>query len=549
MKLALPLIGLALCFNQATAQAPAWYWAQTAGGGEGTEGNAIATDADGNVFVTGLFTADNTTFGNTALPHEAYQDAFLTKYDAAGNVLWSRSATGLWYDRGYGVATDAEGDAIVVGSFTSPVLSFGDTAVTYSEEFDYDAFIAKYDPDGNVLWARSFGGNYGDYFDAVATDNADNIYVAGKFQSTDATFAGVPIDPGPGPAVAALMLKYSPDGDELWGRTAEGESAAAANAVATDGADNAVFGGSFSSDVLDLDNTQLVNAGSFDGFLVKYNGSGTLLWGRSVGDANSESIQGVATDPSGNVGITGDFISDNLTIGTTTLTNSDPGLAETFIAKYSANGDPLWAVAGEGGGQQPWAISCNGNGDFAVAGYFESEALSFGTINLDLDDYMMDVFVVKCSSGGAFQWAVTAGSDGQDKAYGISIDPSGAVVVCGWYHGSEMTFGGSVLTNPDGEGSRLFVAKMDGPTGMPDTAPTAPFRMWPNPASGQCTIDLPDGTPATVTISDGLGRAIIAQRISGTGAAVDVSTLAPGAYTVMVRTSQRSLSSRLVVAR
>ena len=143
-------------------------WAKAAGGTGTDEPYGIATDATGNIYITGNFGSSSITFGTVTLTSPGF---FLTKYDANGNVLWAKSAGGSAYSNsGNAVATDASGNVFVTGSFPSS-LSFGTTTLTNTD--NPDIFIVKYDASGTVLWARgstsSSGGDYS-YGGGIATD-------------------------------------------------------------------------------------------------------------------------------------------------------------------------------------------------------------------------------------------------------------------------------------------------------------------------------------------------------------------------------------------
>src|SRR5258706_6575866 len=90
-----------------------WLWARAATGV--AEGLSVATDASGNVFVTGYFVSDSITFGTTTLVNAGATntDIFLAKYDGNGNVLWAKSAGGTPVDVGWCVATDASGNVFI----------------------------------------------------------------------------------------------------------------------------------------------------------------------------------------------------------------------------------------------------------------------------------------------------------------------------------------------------------------------------------------------------------------------------------------------------
>ena len=125
---------------------------------------ASAVDADGNIYVTGL--TDGTLPGQTSVGEV---DAFVRKYDAEGNELWTRQFGTSSSDLALGVAADAGG--VYVAGWT------GGTLLGQTSAGDYDAFVRKYDSEGNELWTRQFGTSSSDGSRGVAAD-AGGVYVS-----------------------------------------------------------------------------------------------------------------------------------------------------------------------------------------------------------------------------------------------------------------------------------------------------------------------------------------------------------------------------------
>ncbi|MCX6146500.1 MAG: SBBP repeat-containing protein [Candidatus Kapabacteria bacterium] len=172
--------------NLVNAQAPNCLWAKKAGGTTEDVSNSVTTDASGNVYVTGYFTSPTITFGTTTITNTGGYDIFIVKYDAAGTVLWAKSAGGTDSDYGSSLTTDASGNVYVTGRFVSPTITFGTTTLT--NPGGYDIFIVKYDAAGTVLWAKSAGGTSDDHGRSVSTDASGNVYVTGYFTSPTITF-------------------------------------------------------------------------------------------------------------------------------------------------------------------------------------------------------------------------------------------------------------------------------------------------------------------------------------------------------------------------
>ena len=136
------------------AQAPDFVWAKRAGGTEPDAASRIAVDANGNSYVTGIFRG-TASFGTTELTSSGSTDIFIAKYDATGNVLWAKQAGGKDIDAGKNIEVDGNGNSYITGEFLG-TATFDN--ITINSSGNYDAFIAKYDPSGNLLWVKKSGG-------------------------------------------------------------------------------------------------------------------------------------------------------------------------------------------------------------------------------------------------------------------------------------------------------------------------------------------------------------------------------------------------------
>lgn len=529
-----------------SAQSPDWVWANRAGGSGSDDAYATATDADGNVFVTGYFTSTSVTFGSTTLTNAAYEDIFLVKYNSAGSVQWARAVTGPGYDEGMGVTTDADGNVIIVGFFTSPSLTFGSTTITNTG--GYDGFIAKYDPTGSVLWAHNFGGDQLEHFYGVATDGEGDVYVTGDFASASILFGLDTLTNLLYPD--AMVLKYSADGTERWAHRFASDLGDQGTCVATDQVGHVVVGGYFHGAELEVSpGTSILNEGSSDGFVIECDTSGTIPWARHIGGTGSDYVTGIAVDGDNNIALTGTFDSETLHLSSSTLENPT-GLEALFIAKYDNATVIQWAVTAGGSRNHGTGIACDPNGDIVVSGYFDSDLLTFGAIEFDLPDNVLDIFVVKCSADGNYLWATIAGSDGQDQAVGVATDGDGSVFITGWFSGTDITFGSTTLTNDPG-GDDLFVAKLNGSVGIVEDAARSNLALFPNPANNLYTLRLLKGSAtAIVTVNDLQGRMVMPSvRVFAERATLDVSTLPPGIYEVVVTADGIKRTGRLIIAR
>jgi hypothetical protein len=256
-------------------------WATSAGGASLAEVRAIATDPRGNSYVTGFF-SDTATFGageaNETVLEAAFGDMFVAKYAREGTLLWATSAGGDSSDSAAGIATDPGGNSYVTGFF-SGTATFGageanETVLGVSGVLDM--FMAKYAPDGTVVWATSALGT-GDLFTAdIATDSRGNTYVTGTFFGTATFGAGEANETvlEAGARHDVFVAKYAPDGTVLWATSAGGDSRDRGFGIATDPRGNSYVTGQFDGTATfgagEANETVLEAAGQVDVFVAKY---------------------------------------------------------------------------------------------------------------------------------------------------------------------------------------------------------------------------------------------------------------------------------------
>ncbi|MBW6514231.1 MAG: SBBP repeat-containing protein [Candidatus Syntrophosphaera sp.] len=197
-----------------------WIWANRAGESGspdvyGDYGYGIASDSNGNCYVTGIFygPAD---FGNTNLTGGGSGSIFAAKLGAAGNWLWATDAVGNYSGDGFGICVDDNGNSFVTGGFGG-TAEFGATNLTHYGSIDI--FVAKLSAGGNWIWAVQAGGSSSEWAQAIALDNAGNSFVTGHFWNT-ADFGSTEVtSSGEGDI---FIAKLSPGGVEVEDELAPG---------------------------------------------------------------------------------------------------------------------------------------------------------------------------------------------------------------------------------------------------------------------------------------------------------------------------------------
>src|SRR5213594_2934893 len=305
-------------------------WSKCLGGvrGGGT-GRAVAVDGNGNVLVTGKLSG-TVDFGTGPLTSAGASSIFVAKYSAAGVPVWSRAFGGGFNDVGNGVAVDAGGNVVIIGTAAGTV-NFGGGPITAN---GYRIVVAKFSPAGGHLWSRGFGDSFSNSGNAVAVDPSGNIAVTGAF-SGPADFGGGTLFSS---GVDVFLAKLSPAGGHVWSRHFGAVLAVhAGNGVACDGSGNVLVTGSFENSI-DLGGGWTRSFAHKDMFVAKYSPAGAYLWSKLAGGFYDDAGKAVAVDPIGKVVVTGTFQAA-VNFGTGSLISA--GRSDIFVARYSADGIPL----------------------------------------------------------------------------------------------------------------------------------------------------------------------------------------------------------------
>jgi hypothetical protein len=243
-----------------------------------------------------------------------------------------------------------------------------------------------------------------------------------------------------------FLAKYSPTGQLVWANRFGDVGSDNGYAIAVDATDNIFLTGAFSGTV-DFGGGPLTSMGSSDIVLAKYSSSGQHVWSKQFGDSGQDVGYSIATDPSGNVALTGYFQGTvNFGGGPTT----SYGSLDTFVAKFSATGAHLWSF-GLGGtnADEGFDIAMDAGGNVVIVGAFQGSA-DFGSGQLDSAG-KWDAVVAKFSAAGVPLWSKRLGGTGDDICYSVSIDGGGNIFAAGYFESTANLGGGSVtaIGDPD----------------------------------------------------------------------------------------------------
>jgi hypothetical protein len=440
-----------LITSVSTPSANAWSSAQSNvsvfGGTLNDSGRSIAVDSNGNIYTTGFFrgTADfDPGVGVTNLTAIGQIDAFVSKLDSTGALIWAKSFGGNDEIISRSIAVDSSGNVYTAGYFKG-TADFdpgpGTTnliTVSAPSVFNYDVFVSKLDSSGNFIWAKSFGGSLLDWGTAIAVDGSGSVYTTGYFRGT-ADFdprADVTNDLTAVGDEDAFVSKLDSSGALLWAKRFGGGVTTQANSIAVDSSGNVYTTGIF-SDTADFDpradvTNDLIAVGQTDAFVSKLDSTGALIWAKGFGQTTSDSGESISVDSSGNVYTTGYFRGTadfDPGVGVTNLTAA--GYEDAFVSKLDSSGALLWA---KGFGlantyNYGTSIAVDSSGNIYTTGIKE-------ILIIDPFSSNYNFFVLKLNSLGVLLWEKSYGGSGLDASLAAAVDGSGNVYATGYFEGT-----------------------------------------------------------------------------------------------------------------
>lgn len=444
------------------------------------EANDITIDGSGNIYMTGHYTGTpdmDPGAGVAALPFYFSSAVFFAKYDANGNYLFAYGTGGAFGGiEGHRILLDVSGNIFVIGYFGQTAdLDPGPGVANLTASGSDDAFLAKYDINGNYVFAKAIGGTSPDKAWGLFIDVSGNAIITGSFANT------VDFDPGPGTsnltagagATNAYVAGYTNNGNYQFAGMLGGYGASAfpdlGNDVALDGSGNVYIIGSFTGTV-DFDpgpgvaNLTSTVFNTADIFIAKYDAAGNYLYAKQMGGIGADNANSLFVDPAGNVYVTGTFSGTaDFDPGAGVVNLVSLGIWDIFFAKYDASGNYVYAKSIGGSSIDNGAgISVDGSNNVYITGYYNG-TVDFnpgaGVANL-VSAGSDDMFFAKYDASGNYVYAKSIGGTGFDNGFGIKADGSGNVYVTGSFSGTaDFDPGAGVVNLVSAGGADIYIAK------------------------------------------------------------------------------------------
>ncbi len=468
-----------------------WVWANGSTGGTAEDFILdMKTDSEGNVYVAGNFVSSQITFGTNTLNNQGEWDAYLAKYNSAGEVQWAYNYGGSGAESISEIFIDNNDNIIITGDFTSSQIIIGTTTLTKKAESYQDMFVAKLDGDGTVIWANNYGNTISTTYDittgvgGVAVDTDNNICVIGYFKGEQLDFGTQSVtNPSEFPTTNIFLVKFDADGNSIWAKSPQGLSNQTEYAfnLTTDNQNNVIIQGDFWEDGSSLDfGDGIVLNGTIakNYFIAKYDTNGNIVWAKK-GYSDDETCEArgrasIIADNTGNIYAHIYFQGDNFKFDDLTITSTCNGDdLNSLILKLDADGNKIWhehfnsITYGNVLGSTWSGLAITPENELIVASTFNDDELTIDDITLINATTLFGAytpFFVKFNQAGEAIWAETTVNNYHAGAVAVEIDVNGDLLVAGNHLLNSIFFDAHEQTNSgqwDG-----FVAKK---TGIPVT--------------------------------------------------------------------------------
>ncbi len=389
---------------------------------------------------------------------------FCSSAFAQNSRIWATYYGSLGFEEALSVATDDSGNVYIAGKTTSDsAIAFGGFQNVYGGGAS-DAFLVKFDGAGNRIWATYYGGAGAEEWSTVDLDDSGYVYLAGSTTSASgiSTFNGFQ-DTLRG-TEDAFLVKFDENGNRIWATYYGGMASDEGLFVRTDRSDNIYLGGmTNSNDGIAFNGHQNTNALFYDAFLVKFDGSCNRIWGTYYGGPSFEyGVYGIATDDVGNVYITGLTGSASGIASGGHQNTYGGGSWDGYLVKFNENGLRLWSTYYGGSGDDAGVSVTTHSGSIYLAGFTASDSnIAFNGYQNTYSGGTYDDFLVKFDSGGTRTWATYFGGPGTEDCYSLATDTLGNIYLAG-YTSSNMYISYAGFKNGYGGGANdAFLAKFD----------------------------------------------------------------------------------------
>jgi len=397
---------------------------------------SIDNGANKNVVVGGY-----TLSANNIVTTGAYQttiadfDVFIAKFDSMGNRIWGTYYGGANFDRCYAIRIDNNDNIIVTGNSTSP--SGIATAGAYQTTINGadDAFIAKFNALGQLIWGTYYGGNSHDFIADVDISTSGNIFITGHTSSTNLIVSPTAHNATLNGTTSAFLAAFDSNGSLLhstyygYGTSDEGQGIKY-------GSDGSIYMSGFTSSTTGIaygSSYQPTYQGGIDAFLVKFSATYQPIWGTYIGASGQDQSYDLTLDDSLNIYIIGQTSSTSQIASINSYQQNLNSNEDGFIMKFDSSGVKVWGTYfGGEASEYLSAIELSESGLWISGNTTSITGISDSTAINEVNNGAYDNLVVNFSKSGDKKWGTYLGSNLSDYAQDITLIDSTSIIICGF---------------------------------------------------------------------------------------------------------------------
>lgn len=485
----------------AFAQAPTVQWDRTLGGTDDDRLNVVQPTADGG-YILGGYSASGISGSKTQASFGGV-DYWVVKLDATGAKVWDKTYGGSAEDRLTSLQQTADGGYILGGISSSPISG----TKTQAGQGGLDAWVLKIDATGTKVWDRTLGSNTDDRLTTIR-QTADGGYIVGAQSGSGSN--GDRSTAGQG-GLDYWLIKLDATGAKTWDRSLGGTNNDIMNAV-TPTTDGGYLLGGFSYSAAGGDKSQGTRGTSdYDFWVIKVNATGTKVWDATLGGTGFDNLTSLVQNADGSY-LVGGFSNSPIS---GEKTQNPRGDYDNWIVKLSATGAKVWDFTFGGDGYD----SLNSLVQTADGGYLLGSQSSSG---LSGDKTQAnygpagspDYWVVKTDATGLKQWDASYGGTQDDVLTSLAQTTDGGYVLGGF---SSSGISGTKTQASQGNFDFWVVRLRPSILAAAAGAGQSPFALFPNPATGSFTLQLPATAPHLglhLQLLDATGRLVWQQQLA-----------------------------------
>lgn len=386
------------------------------------------------------------------------------------NWQWASGYGGTNNDYCTGETMDADGNFIITGSFNSPILTFGNTTLINVSPDDYDIYVVKINPDGEIIWAVSAGSDNSELASAVAVDPNGFIYIGGHFLGssfvagadtlTNTSLTGMP---------DIFLARLDREGNFLNALSSEGYLTERIRNIVTDDEGNVYITGDYLSAFMVLGTDTIHNKGIMDVFLAKIDTDQNFAWAKNIGGSSGELILDLITDGTGSLWISGTFYSEEFFFDTIPFVGNGSGSHNSYVFRCDTDGNLIWSLIPENEGIDNTCerLALTGTGNLLMVGRYNEPGFVIGEDTLGNNSQSHDIWLAEFNGLNQPVWTTGFGSDLMENISAMAPDGDGGFLLAGSFQGSSLVIGSDTLLNPNPDLSKAFLAKFQsGGTGQ-----------------------------------------------------------------------------------